>query len=381
MSFNIAFDKENNLELFLFNKITYENNYLISNMFHEPQVARLGTLLLLFLNTNFENDNECAAFISRFCFPELYLNKYPNREFNHSIIKIKLTKEEFYKELKYFVKKEKDDFLFLKHTLLKNLNLPYNESFIEDDDEISDEEFLKKNPKTKEFLNEVHEYLDKRAKEAKEYRKKYDDIKENYPLIYEMYFNKNNKRILKKEKETSYDSIEINSFLNHISIDFNLIPFIFSGINPYKYNIPYAFYTDDIISIICLEFKELQNSKHTIVRQCQNCGSYFIPQNLKETKYCEWFDEKTDKLCSEAGKELAFKKSLESDNVLDLYRKRYRSLSSSVSHYGTDKAIKRFEKYKAEGSIMRIKYQNKDISAEEFITWINNTKKQDFLQS
>ena len=43
---------------------------------------------------------------------------------------------------------------------------------------------------------------------------------------------------------------------------------------------------------------------------------------------------------------LEYKKSFNKDKVLAKYRKRYMSLASSVSHYGTDIAIQRFEKYK-----------------------------------
>ena len=62
------------------------------------------------------------------------------------------------------------------------------------------------------------------------------------------------------------------------------------------------------------------------------------------------------------------------DTLLDKYRKRYMSLASSVSHYGTDTAIKRFEKYKKDGAIMKKKYLNKEITPKEFEKWINNTK-------
>ena len=50
------------------------------------------------------------------------------------------------------------------------------------------------------------------------------------------------------------------------------------------------------------------------------------------------------------------------------------SLANSVSHYGTDSAIQRFEKYKKDGAIMKKKYLNKEISPKEFEKWINSTK-------
>lgn len=96
---------------------------------------------------------------------------------------------------------------------------------------------------------------------------------------------------------------------------------------------------------------------------------------MKETKYCNEEFEDTGKTCRQIGKELTYKKSLKEDNLLDIYRKRYMSLASSVSHYGTDKAIQRFKKYKEEGAIMKAKYLNKEISAKEFENWISSTKK------
>ena len=74
-------------------------------------------------------------------------------------------------------------------------------------------------------------------------------------------------------------------------------------------------------------------------------------------------------------KELAYKKSLKEDTLLDKYRKRYMSLASSVSHYGTDTAIARFEKYKKDGAIMKQKYINKEITSKEFEKWILDSKK------
>ena len=34
-------------------------------------------------------------------------------------------------------------------------------------------------------------------------------------------------------------------------------------------------------------FKEFISDNHNTIRQCQNCGYYFVPSNLKETKYTE----------------------------------------------------------------------------------------------
>ena len=51
--------------------------------------------------------------------------------------------------------------------------------------------------------------------------------------------------------------------------------------------------------------------------------------------------------------------------MLELYRKRYMSLASSNSHYHTDKAEMRFEKYKLEGAEMKKKYLKGEISEND----------------
>ena len=50
-------------------------------------------------------------------------------------------------------------------------------------------------------------------------------------------------------------------------------------------------------------------------------------------------------------------------------------MASSVSHYGTEKAIEKFENYKKEGAIMKTKYLNKEINEKDFEEWIKKSKK------
>lgn len=220
-------------------------------------------------------------------------------------------------------------FLYVKHTFLKNLKLPYNADFLKGDDDEEDE---------------IDKIID----------------------------DKNG--IEQTDINAPYDLTDINCFMERITLDFDLFRFLLGKIDIYEYNVPYGFYSESIFSILGLEFKEFMACKNHTIRKCKNCGYYFIPTNLKETKYCNEEFEDTGKTCRHIGKNLAYKKSLKDDKVLDMYRKRYMSLASSVSHYGTDKAIEKFETYKKDGNIMKSKYINKEISADEFEKWIINTK-------
>ena len=110
-----------------------------------------------------------------------------------------------------------------------------------------------------------------------------------------------------------------------------------------------------MISILCIEFREFVSYPKNIIRKCKNCGKYFIPENLKATKYCNNIFE-NGKTCREIGKEKSYKNNLKSDKLLELYRKRYMSLASNNSHYHTENSKIKFEKYKSEGIKIKEKY-------------------------
>ncbi len=327
MPYHIAFDRDKNLEFILYKSTAFMKDMFCTTNYPLSIEDTIGTFLLMFLNTDFENFEECSAFIYHFCFANFYCEKYPNKVSKDYFYSIKLTHKDFLRELRNMVNEEQSMFLYIKHMFLKNLQLPYNEEFLKSDDE---------------------------------------EDEENSNL-------ENNSDV--SNIGTPYNLIEINNFLENVTLDFDLFRFLLGKINIYKYNVPYGFYCDNIFSILGLEFKEFMSCKKHTIRKCQNCGQYFIPHNLKETKYCNELFEETGKTCKQIGKELAYRKSLQEDSLLDKYRKRYMSLASSVSHYGTDRAIEKFEKYKKDGAIMKKKYLNKEITPKEFEKWIESTKK------
>lgn len=337
MNFKVAFDKNLGLEFFIFKHMYYDKNkkIFLSSFKTEHMINSLGNFLLIFLNTNFENQEDCKSFIFWFCFEYLYYRKYPKvkKTNKDSSAPLKLNFSEFNKELNEFAQENKEDFLFLKYTLLKNLRLPYDSKF-----------FRKYDHEAGFSLEDINDII-------QEEKKYYEN------------------------KSIKYNETEINGFIENLNINFEAFGLLFENIDITKYNIPYFFESNNILAILALMFKEFMSNNHNAIRQCQNCGYYFVPSNLKETKYCNVEYKNTGKTCKQIGKELAYKKSLKEDNLLYKYRKRYMSLASSVSHYGTTSAIERFEKYKKDGAIMKAKYQNKEITAKEFENWINNTKK------
>ena len=129
MSFKLAFDKNLGLELFVSKHMYYDNSKKIffSSYNTEHMIGAIGSFLLIFLNTDFEDDEDCKSFVFWFCFENLYYRKYPKikKANQDSSIHLKLSFFEFNKELDKIIKEYKEEFLYLKYTLLKNLRLPF----------------------------------------------------------------------------------------------------------------------------------------------------------------------------------------------------------------------------------------------------------------
>lgn len=70
----IAFDKENELEIFIYDHMFYDpqKKVFFSTYKVEHLIGPIGSFLLMFLNTDFKNDDECKSFIFWYCFENLY---------------------------------------------------------------------------------------------------------------------------------------------------------------------------------------------------------------------------------------------------------------------------------------------------------------------
>ena len=87
LDFKLAFDKNLGLELFVFKRIYYDKSQKIffSSYRTEHMIDPIGSFLLIFLNTNFKDDEDCRSFVFWFCFESLYYRKHPKiKKANHN---------------------------------------------------------------------------------------------------------------------------------------------------------------------------------------------------------------------------------------------------------------------------------------------------------
>lgn len=387
MKLYIAFEKETKQEFLLYNKVFQQDDIYFSNPIAQSMRSQIGSFLIIFLNTNFENVDECADFISNYCFENYLELNYPELPISFKFIRYAFKTNNYKKVLSHIIEEEQDQLIYAKEIFLKNLNLPYNEDiagkigeYYDETEEESDDEPSYENYDNYMYrgrtMKEIDEEINQRMKDYNKYldliieraEKRKAELKENNPKEY--------KRLLQEDEENSkvYDNgyTEINTLIEDLNIDHVLMAYPYCNFNIYSHIVPYAFYSDHVISILCIEFREFVSYLKNVIRKCQNCGKYFIPENLKSTKYCNNVFE-NGKTCREIGKEKSYKKNLKGNELLELYRKRYMSLASSNSHYHTEKAEMRFEKYKSEGAIMKEKYIDGKISNADFKRWIESS--------
>lgn len=371
MYFYIAFDKNSNNEFLLYKDMIHKDKVYYSEPMFKCINMPIGSFFLHFLNIDLL-DVGLGNFIRKFCYESLYYEKYPNKKKDGlNFVSLELTEEDYLRNLFQLIDDEWEDFYYIKNVFLKFLKLPYDSSIMNDyEDEYEDDNNNLITTGNVDFLKQFDGYYYNKSKLFDEYLEK---IKINNPKLYDEYKNQSSNEMNEDNVTNFLNDINITGLISNLSLEFTFIPYFLCGVNLLNYNIPYCFSTSNIIDIFVIELKEFLTDKRHIIKQCKNCGKYFIPKNLRDIKYCDNIF-KDNKTCKQIGKEISYKNSLKEDKLLDMYRKRYLSLASSVSHYGTNKAIARFEKYKKDGAIMKKKYLEKKISGEEFEKWIKNRK-------
>ncbi len=304
----------------------------------KPTPETLGTFLLAFLNTNFEDKDACKDFIFEYLYVNLLLRINKNIYLNSNIhgdavLPMDITKIDFdiilsEEEINYYYDK-----MYSKFT---NELLYYQKMYIA----ISEFKFTK-------FL----------AIDSKEKKKSL---------------------LIKSSKtETYYTSIScLSSTTLNLNINFHLLPFYTDKNKTFIIeNIPYSFSSNKFYDILFITFREFINiKKNILVQKCENCGKYFIPSTSHNTKYCDSvFNGKNT--CKEIGIEKAYLEKLNKDPLLKKYRTRYQSLSKQASTANKNsKARKMYDYYKKEGPKQLQNYKNGNLSKEEFREWIDNTK-------
>ena len=206
-----------------------------------------------------------------------------------------------------------------------------------------------------------------------------------YERYYKFINSKKNNGIEKYARGIRIDtSIDVNLFLKNVRQSKNnndhkgLLDRVFSLLNKEKSDkellleIPYFFVGDkgNILFLILTEVISL----NIVIRQCKNCGKYFIPVNRSDELYCsnEYKDGKT---CKQVGFWQIKKKKYEEDELARLYRNTYQQKFLRVKRNPDNKEYAEdFERFKEGVKKMREAVFADEKTEEEFKKWLIEVK-------
>lgn len=138
------------------------------------------------------------------------------------------------------------------------------------------------------------------------------------------------------------------------------------NILPYSY----AFKSYDIASICYLSFRELLTIPDIRIVKCKNCSKYFIPKHNHETIYCDNIFT-NGKTCKQIGSNTTYKENLNQDKALKLYRQIYSRKASLASKYKDKPYYKdEYELFKKKSKIKKEQYLNGKLQQQSFINWL-----------
>ena len=127
----------------------------------------------------------------------------------------------------------------------------------------------------------------------------------------------------------------------------------------------------DILFIILSQL--IQNNE--IIKTCQNCGEYFVPNKVNEI-YCD-FLHKDGTRCRDKGAGQTYKKNLENNKALLEYRRTYNQKFNVVSRAKKEdkkKLREEFDKWKKLAQTKVKEYKHEKITEDDLLKWIQENK-------
>lgn len=163
-------------------------------------------------------------------------------------------------------------------------------------------------------------------------------------------------------KDDDYSSVSYENIVNKLENGELLIK---------KHNV----YTSERLSnILYVILEQIVQVPNLPIKQCQNCGKYFIPSSRQDEVYCEFPDEK-GKTCKEKGAIQTYKKNLESIPALLEYRRSYQKKIMIVSRNKENKELKKeFDKWKKEAQEKIKLFKQGKLEEDVLYNWMIENK-------
>lgn len=135
-------------------------------------------------------------------------------------------------------------------------------------------------------------------------------------------------------------------------------------------------YTSQYLRCICfIVLKHLVKNDNTRIKQCNNCGRYFIPVNRQAEVYCDLPNVDGSNTCREKGAGTTYKNNLENVAGLLEYRRTYqKKLMETTRNKENLKLKQEFDNWKKKAQKKIKEFKQNKISEDELYNWMIENK-------
>jgi len=305
---------------------------------YEIKVQPIGTCLIDFLNINLKDENDLKRFAFKYGLDNLlWLDK--SHILNNCII---YTVSDFDKNFTRFFNSIKNVLSKIQQEFKETITFCFNDS--------GDNKINKLNPKQRYFLSfhgcDGNIYFTKMPKLQK--------YSKGISINYDSFFT---------------TDIDLNEFfteqlINTVSAkDFTFAPSFYSCLR--------------IENALFISFINLLETKEFHINICANCGKFFIPISKSNEIYCDNpLADDPSRTCKVVGADKKYKAKIKDNEIIALIRSTSSTLSMRVKRNPDiiEHEIK-YNKWKVNYPIQMKKYQDRKITKDELINWINDVRR------
>ena len=135
-------------------------------------------------------------------------------------------------------------------------------------------------------------------------------------------------------------------------------------------------YTSTKLRSICFTILyQLVRQDNLPIKTCQICGRYFIPTFRQNEIYCDLKNVDGTPTCRDKGASETYKKSLESNPALLLYRRTYQQKVMAVYRNKENKQLKKdFDRWKKEAQAKIKLFKQGKLEEDKLYNWMNENK-------
>lgn len=135
-------------------------------------------------------------------------------------------------------------------------------------------------------------------------------------------------------------------------------------------------YTSTKLRSICFTvLDQLVRQENLQIKTCQICGRYFIPTFRQNEIYCDLKNVDGSSTCRDKGASETYKKSLESNPALLLYRRTYQQKVMTVYRNKENKQLKKdFDKWKKEAQEKIKLFKKGKLDEDTLYNWMIENK-------